>query len=244
MSDFFDPHRNSHLSSRQRRSPKRWAEFRASVKHRWLLPLLSIDWLAEWAAYGLSRLSLLELLEYCGSFSILIAVIFYFVEAPQRTKMRHYQAWQVINTAQGKGGSGGRIEALQELNHDHVSLLGVDVSDAFLQGVDLQDADLTRADLSSADMRNANLSGANLQAANLRWTNLINAQLVGADLSEANLEDVDLENADLRDVKNWQNIASLQRATIQGIRNPPDGFIDWAVKHGAMQAIATQPSNH
>ena len=82
----------------------------------------------------LSRWSFLEVLEYLGSFSILIAVIFYFSESGDRLKQKHYQAWQVINTAQGKGGSGGRIEALQELDEDGVPLVGVDVSGAFLQG--------------------------------------------------------------------------------------------------------------
>src|ERR1700678_929950 len=99
-----------------RRQPRKWSDFQRSVRYSWLLPILCIDWATDWAAFGLSKLSLLELLEYCGSFSILIAVIFYFMEAPDREEARHYQAWQVINTAQGKGGSGGRIDALRELN--------------------------------------------------------------------------------------------------------------------------------
>ena len=99
-----------HLSLRQR--PPHWPEFRAAIRSRWAVPFLYFDWLSQWAVYVMSRMSLFDLLEYCGSLSILIAVIFYFLDAPQRTKMRHYQAWQVINSAQGKGGSGGRIEAL------------------------------------------------------------------------------------------------------------------------------------
>ena len=41
-------------------------------------------------------------------------LIFYFADQGGRLKQKHYQAWQVINTAQGKGGSGGplRIVAL------------------------------------------------------------------------------------------------------------------------------------
>ncbi|HMB94889.1 MAG TPA: pentapeptide repeat-containing protein [Tepidisphaeraceae bacterium] len=195
-----------------------------------------IDWVAEWAAYGLSRLSLLELLEYCSSFSLLIAITIYFVETPQRTKVRHYQAWQVINSAQGKGGSGGRIEAMHELNEDHVSLLGVNVSDAFLQGIDLRDAILIRADLSSADMRNAELSGAHLESANMRYTNLSNADLSGADVGGAVLDDADLHGADLSGLKNWRQIATLQRAEISGVRNAPEGFVNWALKHGAVDS--------
>jgi len=105
-----------------------------------MVPFRAFEWLWEWVAYALSHWSFLEVLEYMGSFSVLIGVVFYFSESGDRIKQRHYQAWQVINTAQGKGGSGGRIEALQELNEDKVQLVGVDVSSAFLQGIRLERA--------------------------------------------------------------------------------------------------------
>jgi hypothetical protein len=41
-------------------------------------------------------------LECLGGFSVLAGVIFYFSESGDRIKQRHYQEWQVINTAQGK----------------------------------------------------------------------------------------------------------------------------------------------
>jgi hypothetical protein len=46
----------------------------------------------------------------------------------------------VIDTAQRKGRSEERIEALQELTADGVPLVGVDVSEAFLEGVQLPGA--------------------------------------------------------------------------------------------------------
>ena len=133
------------LSRRFTRRPADWNTIRSGLKHRWLLPLRAFEWIWEWVAYALSRWSFLEVLEYLGSLSILVGVIFYFSESGDRVKQRHYQAWQVINTAQGKGGSGGRIDALQELNADKVPLVGVDVSAAFLQGVRLDRANLLRA---------------------------------------------------------------------------------------------------
>jgi hypothetical protein len=62
----------------------------------------------------------------------LLAVVSYFSESKDRIKQKHYQAWQVINSAQGKGGSGGRIDALEELHADGVPLVGIDVNGAFL----------------------------------------------------------------------------------------------------------------
>jgi uncharacterized protein YjbI with pentapeptide repeats len=196
-------------------------------------------------AFALSNWTLLEVLEYLGSFSVLIAVIFYFAESGDRVKQRHYQAWQVINTAQGKGGSGGRIEALQELNADKVPLVGVDVSSAFLQGLNLKDANLLRSDFSSADLRNSILNGvdftlANLNSANLRGAALNHAKcvetdlrsadlegssLVSADFSGASLDDADLRGADLNDIQ-WQRMKSIQGAIVTGVKNAPPGFVE------------------
>ena len=145
-----------------RSRPHSWTDRRARIRHRWLLPLVAIDLAWEWLAYLLSNWSFLEVLEYLGSFSVLIGVIFWFSESGERIQQRHYQAWQVINTAQGKGGSGGRIEALQELNADRIPLTGVDVSSAFLQGLHLAHANLMRSNFSSADLRNSDLRFADL----------------------------------------------------------------------------------
>lgn len=236
-----------------RTRPLPWIARKQRASAGWLLPLVALEWVWEWAAFGLSNWAFLEVLEYLGTFSILVAVIFYFSEAGDRIKLRHYQAWQVINTAQGKGGSGGRIEALQELNEDKVPLVGVDVSSAFLQGVRLEHANLLRSDFSSADVRNADLAYtnfllANLNSANLREANLNHAlfvqadlqdadltgsNLAGADLSGATLDRADLSNADMRDAK-WQSIKSVQGANITGLKNAPQGFLAWALEHGAV----------
>jgi hypothetical protein len=222
------------------------------IAQKWLTPFIAFEWMWEWVAYALSNWSFLEVLEYLGTFSVLIAVVFYFSESGDRIKQRHYQAWQVINTAQGKGGSGGRIEALQELNADKVPLVGVDVSSAFLQGLDLRGANLMRSDFSSADLRNSNLTSveftfsdlnsANLRdsaldrarfiQANLHSADLAGSSLVGADLSGAILDDCDLRRSDLKDLQ-WQHISSIKGANIAAVRNAPEGFVQWAMAHGA-----------
>ena len=235
--------------------PERPAPWRAYTagKHAGLTPFLAVEWSFAWIAYGLSHWSFLEVLEYLGSFSILVAVIFYFSESGDRLKQKHYQAWQVINTAQGKGGSGGRIEALQELDHDGVPLVGVDVSGAFLQGIrlprarllradlhavdarssDFQAADFTNASLHSGNFRESNLSGANFQDADLDEADFCSANLSGAVLDEATLDTADLGNADLSNVK-WQKVKSVKGANIRQVRNAPEGFIQWATQHGAV----------
>ena len=238
----------------ERRSrPVPWSIRRQKATHAWMLPFTALEWVWEWVAFALSNWTFLEVLEYLGTFSVLVAVIFYFSEAGDRVKQRHYQAWQVINTAQGKGGSGGRIEALQELNEDKVPLVGVDLTSAFLQGIRLRDANLLRsnfssadlrggdftrsnfmlADLDSANLRNARLDKTSLADANLRETDLTGSSLVQADLSGVTLDGADMRSADLRDTQ-WQRIKSVKDANIAGLKNAPSGFVEWALKNGAV----------
>ena len=233
--------------------PGHWAEHKKTVRHRWAMPVHGVDWCLRWLAYHLSRWALLEVLQSLGTFSVLIAVIFYFAEAGDRKKQKHYQAWQVINTAQGKGGSGGRIEALQELNQDREPLVGVDASEAFLQGIRLPKANLLRCDLHAADLRDSVLSGSNMEfgslhSTNIRQADLRNPNLAGADLGDSdlngadlngsNLDGVDLSNSDLRNADlsriRWQKIRSIEAANIYGVRNPPAGFVEWAMRNQAV----------
>ncbi len=240
---------------RERIIPKPWTESSRRALHPILVPLHRVEWAFRWLAYWMSCWAFLEVLEYIGTLSILFAVISYFSESGDRIKQKHYQAWQVINTAQGKGGSGGRIEALEELNRDGVPLVGVEASDAFLQGIDLERGNLIRANFTSSDIRNGNFESARLDYANFASANVRNgsfrnakmndvsfqdadlngADLTGADLSGSNLSGVDLRNADLRNIQ-WQSIANINSANIYGTKNASTDFVQWALQHGAISS--------
>jgi hypothetical protein len=239
---------------KERERPASWSDFHPILLHPYLLPFSYTNWAGEWMAYILGKWSIFEVLDYVGSFSILIAVIFYFADSGDRLKQKHYQAWQVINTAQGKGGSGGRIDALQELNQDRVPLVGVDVSDAYLQELRLIGSDLRRSEFSGADLKNAVLRQSNLEGSLFRHTNLrgsdcsstdltdasfFDADLNGASLRGADVQGVDFDRADLRgadlaDLRNVTAIKSIVGANIHGIRNAPADFASWATSHGAL----------
>ena len=245
---------------KERKPPPPWSEYRARFPHPTLLPFHALSWASAWAVCLLGRWPFVELLEYLGSFSILFAVIFYFADAPNRLKQKHYQAWQVINTAQGKGGNGGRIDALQELNDDGVALIGVDVADAYLGGVRLENAAAPRANFSATDLREARfaraqLDDAVLRAANLRDADLnhssltgaifddadlTGASLAGADVDQASLARADLTGADLSQLQHWQSIKSLRGANLYQVKNAPAGFLPWAFQQGA---VATNSAN-
>ena len=69
--------------------PQSWRNCIAG-KPAWLIPILLIEWPFCWSAYAHSRWSFLDVLEYLGSFSVLVAVIFYFREPGDRIKQKHY----------------------------------------------------------------------------------------------------------------------------------------------------------
>ncbi len=234
--------------------PEAWVERRAKVRHRWAWPFVWLEHGMNWVAYLLSNWVFLEVLEYLGSFGVLVAVIFYFAESGDRLKQKHYQAWQVIDLAQGKGGNGGRMEALEELNADGVSLVGVNLSSAFLVGIRLPKANLARANFDAADARKAEMRGADVEDASLRSSNFrgailesasfersvleesdfSGAKLNGADFTGASLENADLWNAELEGVK-WEGLRSVKGANIYGVKNAPAGFVTWARAHGAVE---------
>ena len=241
---------------KERNPPPEWAEFKARAPHRYLVPCYRLSWVADWAAYTLGKWPVVELLEYAGSFSILFVSIFYFAGASDRLKQKHYQAWQVINTAEGKGGNGGRIDALQELNDDRVSLIGVEATNAYLEGLRLEKVEARRANFSNSDLRRANFKGASLEDTDLHWANLrgadlrqsdlagsqmddtdlFGANMAGADVTRVSLARADLRGANLNGIRNWKEIKAMEQANIFGVQNPPAGFVVWAKKMGAVES--------
>ena len=139
----------------------------------------------------------LPLFNNVEALAIIAGLIALALDTPNQQKKSHYEAWQVIALSKGDSGSGGRIQALQDLAEDEVSLAGVSVENAFLEKIKLPGADLFAANFqnsklwksnfSYADLRNAKFIGAILAEANLSDANLTGAILAEANLSDANL---------------------------------------------------------
>lgn len=63
---------------------------------------------------------------------------------------------------------------------------------------------------------------------------LLGSDLTGVSFSDTDLGGADLRQADLRNLR-WKNIRNMKGANIAGIKNPPEGFVAWALSHGAVQ---------
>ncbi|MBD6615070.1 pentapeptide repeat-containing protein [Komarekiella sp. 'clone 1'] len=123
-------------------------------------------------------------------------------EAPQRRKQELYQALQVTHIILGKPIQDTKINALETLNRDKVSLRGLTAEKQNLEYINLQNAQLQDANLRGANLRRANLRRANLRRANLRGANLDGANLREVNLDGADLREADLDGADLRGATN------------------------------------------
>ena len=156
----------------------------------------------------------------------------------------NYQAWQVINSAQGKGGSGGRIDALADLLINGVSLAGIRLDDAWLEGVQLPNATLhgssfLRATLKHANFQGANLEGADFTDADLVAADLTGAYLKGANLTRARLSAAKLDGVDMTDAIGWREIKSISYASIARVRHAPVGFLAFAREQGALDGLTS-----
>jgi uncharacterized protein YjbI with pentapeptide repeats len=137
--------------------------------------------------------------------SVLASAANYFLTAEDRKKEKQYAAWQVVNSAQGKGGSGGRIQALSDLHRDGVSLAGVDVSGSFLSDFKLAHADLFGAVLDSAYLVNGDFQGSNCDLASFE---------------RARIQRVVFDDASLRQTKfsGAEVLATFRECNLSGCR--------------------------
>jgi Pentapeptide repeats (8 copies) len=107
-------------------------------------------------------------------------------------RQKYLQAWQVVNTAQGQTGNGGRTEALEYLNkesnffytpkckEDNSCLVGVKI-----QGANLKKVNLEGADLSSSELRGTNFEGADLRGVTFKGAHLEDVVFTGAKVDKA-----------------------------------------------------------
>jgi hypothetical protein len=66
---------------KRRQRPEPWLSQRGQLKYEWLVPIFAIEWGWRWLAYLLSGWAFLEVLEYFGTLSLLVAAVSYFSES-------------------------------------------------------------------------------------------------------------------------------------------------------------------
>lgn len=131
------------------------------------------DWLTNW--------DFIRVLDAISKLGILIAVIAFLLEIPERKERIqtertrvHFEYWQAIDTAASAQTttSHARKIALENLASEGVPLRNIDSPTAELRQINLSGADLVGANLAEADLTGANLNNADLSKARLYRTYL------------------------------------------------------------------------
>ncbi len=177
------------------------------------------DTLQEHTSWGQFFIKSIEKSRILGTFESISIVTALVIYVRRGKKKLHYEAWQVIDSAQGLNISHARIKALEELAKDGISLKGLSLPQAHLDQVQLVDADFTEANLQGAKLSEANLQGSRfeltqLQGANLWRANLEETFFLLAQLQKVNLNSANLSYADLQGVNLLE--ANFQKADLQG----------------------------
>ncbi|NEP14204.1 MAG: pentapeptide repeat-containing protein [Symploca sp. SIO2C1] len=187
--------------------------------------------------YIICKITNSKFLDQVQNLSVIIAAFLYLMGAGERKKQSERQAWQLIDGARDAETSGARIQALEELNEEGISLRGLDAD-----GADLIEINLPNADLERTNLKDALLIGANLQRANLYKAKLQSAKLQGANLEEAELWGANLEGANLQvrepemtfngRTRTTEKITNLQKARL-GRANLNNAILEQANLKGA-----------
>ena len=176
----------------------------------------------------INRINQVQKFILIGNLYMVIGLVAFMVADEQRRKSEIYQAWQVVSTAHGQKGNGGRIDALEFLNTrplvfpwvgltwdkrekqwllgwrgEQQTLRGLEVPRAHLKSIDLSYANLQQSNLTGVDLTEADLKGADFREANLKEANLRGADLKAADLEGTNLAGASLNEANLAGAFLW-----------------------------------------
>src|ERR1017187_4247913 len=197
---------------KEKQHPKPWAEKIADLKGiDSRKATRAFEWGCEWISYWLSCWAFLEVLEYAGKLGILIAAIAYIYPgcserkqaAEDSKKSRHYVAWQTLNSADGKPGNAGRLDALQDLNQDGVVLDGISLSGATIIGpLMLTNGTMKRASFSRGYFDNVNFLRTVFDQSQWSYSSVQSCDFGSCDISDSVFTNVfftlcNLDSADL-----------------------------------------------
>lgn len=145
-----------------------------------------------------------KILELLAKLSILVAILTWIFEIPNRSQEREnlrkakiFRAWEIIALSEVQSGSTIKKLPLEELNSEGVDLRNLALDWSFLNGVQLPGATLDYSTLWNSDLTGAHLVDASMQYCDIADTKLKSANLSGCDLSFSLLNGLDFAHANL-----------------------------------------------
>lgn len=152
--------------------------------------------------------------------------------SPEQSFILHYLIFNEVLLS----GSKVKLHGLTAHNLDihHGELASVDFYQSDLRNSAFYKSILTKANFYEAILVDCQFTASSLNGADFTGANLKNADFTGSDLNYASFKNADLRDADFKDVGDWKTITSIEGANIKGLKNAPEGFLEWAKKGGAI----------
>ena len=110
---------------------------------------------------------------------------------------------------------------------------GINLTGANLQGVNISQIDFSKSVLHDVNFQSSHLFSSSFIEVPLDWADFSNANLRNVNFSGASLLGSNLTNAFLEGII-WDENTTVFMANIHGIKRPPKGFVDWALRNGAV----------
>ncbi len=193
------------MSDTNEQPPLSWGKFRAGKPGCFAY----VNWVSSWVLWYTDAAPWLRAVLRLAQFSFLwvgLWAAFTYATgkserervADDQRKATHYQAWQLLNSADGKAGDAGRSLALRDLDLDRVPLDFADFSDVYFKSNLVLIGGTT---FSSALFRNSSFDGSRIAHASFRLANFEGAKFLSStftncDFSYANLRGAKFYKAD------------------------------------------------
>jgi uncharacterized protein YjbI with pentapeptide repeats len=147
-----------------------------------------------------------KILEILAKLSILVAIVTWIFEIPNRSREREnlrkakiFRAWELIALSEVQSGSAIKKLPLEELNSEGVDLRNLSLDWSFLEGVQLPGASLDYSTLWHSDLTDANLKGTSMQYCDIVHTKIGSADLSQCDFSYSLLNGLNFSGANVTD---------------------------------------------
>jgi uncharacterized protein YjbI with pentapeptide repeats len=123
---------------------------------------------------------------------------------------------------------------LQKANFNSAILSGSRLRFTEFRSATFINATLVDSAIMFSDGKASVFSDADLSEVVFTKVDLSGALLDDANLQNASFQDTNLQGADLRNVQNWKEIETIAGSNLYGVRNAPEGFVNWALERGAI----------
>ncbi|MGC6478778.1 MAG: pentapeptide repeat-containing protein [Flavobacteriaceae bacterium] len=126
---------------------------------------------------------------------LILAIVVFIRETPERRKQFHYQALSTIDGAAGIRNSKARIIALMDLVDQGINLDELDLGDSNLEGIELNGVELKKGNFKGCNLKKAEMNLANLQKGNFMSAQAAGFEIRYGNMSFANFTNSNFNNA-------------------------------------------------